>query len=744
MAIDNRLIALTSLNQFFVDKDTGAPLSGGTLEFYRDKNNAASKNVYKLDGTQPDYSYTNIGAVITLGADGTAQDSSGNNIIIYGFPYTDTPSETSTTLDLYYIVCKDSGGAIQWTRDAIPTITSEGDILDEDLPTSNQISNPQFSRTFLNSGSNAITIQSKTNYEVSIAPDWTLVLTGTGTVTVTQTAVSGSSDLPTLAPFYLSVAVGAGITQCLLRQRLNNNSGLWGESSTFSTNTGRLSSYVVAKADSSRNISFYYKDNSQTAAVLQTMSLTTSWQAFSEVVDIDETLSSTTSSTGYVDLYFDISTGATLDVTSVQVIPAPTSTTSAAIPYDQRSSNRELAYMSDYYTPALSNRGTGNILIGWDFPVNPNQLRLASSTITANSASSAGAYVWDQTICGRAGSDITFARTALTGGIRFTTTGATSSLTMIQYLEPETASALQGQELSVNVNAYTSGATDVVGRIYLVYAESTASIPSLLTSTVIGSTTTEGIFTPTATGWTLVPRQYMPTPEFTLNVAIGRDTLKTSTTDFGFNGWLMDGQLSGNPSYLAIVVTFEMPTSGTNLNVDSINLTTGSIPSRPIPMSKSQVLSQCQRYYEKSYNQTTTPGTAVGSNNTSANAVRFPIYSMMYQDSGGTNVGNALRCTWGIEYKTEKRATPTVTIYSPAGTSDRLQLLYRAGAASIDVVTDTVSSTYTARDSSTKRISYTTANSAVFDTYTPTFGANGFRTYEGVFHYVADARLGIV
>ena len=742
MAIDNRLIALTSLNQFFVDKDTGAPLSGGTLEFYEDADHTTAKNVYKLSGTQPAYSYTSLGAVVTLGADGTAQDSSGNNIIIYGFPYTETPNEASTTLDLYYIVCKDSGGAIQWRRDAIPTITSEGDILDEDLPSSNQISNPQFSKVFLNSGSNAIAVQSVTNFEVNIAPDWVLVLTGTGTVTVTRTPVRGSDDFPTLPPFYLSVAVGSGITSCLLRQRLKDNSSLWGNSSTYSTNTGRVSTYVVAKADSSRNIKFYYKDNSQSAVTLQTMALTTSWSTFGAVTDINSSLSTVNSSEGYVDLYFDISTNATLYLTSVQLVPAPTSSQSGVIPYDQRSSNRELAYMGDYYLDALSKRGTSNILIGWDFPLNPAQPGL-TGTISSDSTSALGAYTWDQTICARAGSNISYARSSLTNGMQFTTTGATSSLTMIQYLDPTLIYELQGEELSVNVVAHTAANEDVVGRIYLVYAPSSSSIPAL--STTIGTTTTGGVFTPTPeTGWVTIPRQYLPTPQFTVNTAIGRQTLTDNTIDFGFNGWKIDGTLAAQPEYFAIVVTFEIPTSGTVLTVDSINMSVGSVPSRPFPLSKTQVVQQCERYYEKSYAESVTPGTAVGNNNSSQNAVRFPIYSMMYQNTSNANVGNALRCTWGIDYKTEKRAAATVTTYLPDGTSGRIRILYRQGGASTDLDSDVVSTIYSIRDSSTKRISYTPLNSAVFDTYTPTFGANGFRTYEGVFHYVADARLGIV
>jgi len=735
MAIDNRLIALTSLNQFFVDKDTGAPLSGGTLEFYEDADHTTAKNVYKLSGTQPSYSYTSLGAVVTLGADGTAQDSSGNNIIIYGFPYTDTPSETSTTLDLYYIVCKDSGGTIQWTRDAIPTITSEGDILDEDLPTSNQISNPQFSKVFLNTGSNAITVSSVTNHEVNIAPDWVLVLSGTGTVTVTRTSVSGSDDLPTLPSFYLSVAVGSGITSCLLRQRLKDNSGLWGNSSTYSTNTGRVSTYVVAKADASRNIKFYYKDNAQSAVTLQTMELTTTWGTFGAVADINSSLSSATSLNGYIDLYFDISTNATLYLTSVQLVPAPTSSQSGVIPYDQRSSNRELAYMGDYYLDALSKRGTSNILIGWDFPLNPAQPGL-TGTISSDSTSAAGAYTWDQTICARAGSNISYARSSLTNGMQFTTTGATSSLTMIQYLDPTLIYELQGEELSVNVVAHTAANEDVVGRIYLVYAPSSSSIPTL--STTIGTTTAGGVFTPTATGWVTIPRQYLPTPQFTVNTAIGRQTLTDNTIDFGFNGWKIDGTLAAQPNHFAIVVTFEIPTSGTVLTVDSINMSVGSVPSRPLTLSKTQVVQQCQRYYEKSYNEGTTPGTSAASTAfiKPQNVIVFNV---------GSNSMFHQRTPFTIDFQTTKRANPTVTLYSPsAGTSGRLDIVTNVNNTFSSPTVDVISTNWAETKKSHRCVSYEPKVTTLSGFGAVPTDVNNTGQATANIHFVADARLGVV
>ena len=84
MSLDERYVPLTSLNQYFVDKDSGLPLAGGQLLFYKDSSPSTGKDVYQLAGTYGNYSYVSVTNEITLSSVGTIQDSGGNNILLYG------------------------------------------------------------------------------------------------------------------------------------------------------------------------------------------------------------------------------------------------------------------------------------------------------------------------------------------------------------------------------------------------------------------------------------------------------------------------------------------------------------------------------------------------------------------------------------------------------------------------------------------------------------------------------------
>ena len=43
MALDSRYVTTTSLEEYFVDKDDGTPLAGGTITFFEDDNRAVPK-----------------------------------------------------------------------------------------------------------------------------------------------------------------------------------------------------------------------------------------------------------------------------------------------------------------------------------------------------------------------------------------------------------------------------------------------------------------------------------------------------------------------------------------------------------------------------------------------------------------------------------------------------------------------------------------------------------------------------
>ena len=185
MTLDARYFVTADLEEYFVDKDSGLPLAGGTISFYRDVSRSTPKTVYQLSGSPPDYTYTPLPNALTLSSVGTVQNAGGDNVVIYYFPYDDEGN-----LDLYYISVKDSNGVEQFTREAWPNVTADSNPTQNDFAISNQISNSQFTQVFINEGQSTVyTVSSATNQVFAFAPDWDFVISGTGTVTVQRIAL---------------------------------------------------------------------------------------------------------------------------------------------------------------------------------------------------------------------------------------------------------------------------------------------------------------------------------------------------------------------------------------------------------------------------------------------------------------------------------------------------------------------------------------------------------------------------
>lgn len=130
MTLDTRYIPDTSFQTGILDKDTAFPLAGGILKFYEDDSRTTPKEVFALSGAPPNYSYVSLGTEITLSSIGTTQDSGGNDIPIYFFPY-----DASGNLQLYYFTVESSGAIFQFSREGQPNLAPEA------LPTENNVVN---------------------------------------------------------------------------------------------------------------------------------------------------------------------------------------------------------------------------------------------------------------------------------------------------------------------------------------------------------------------------------------------------------------------------------------------------------------------------------------------------------------------------------------------------------------------------------------------------------------------------
>lgn len=118
------LIAAPILQDYFVDKTTGAPLAGGIVKLFQDTSRTTLKNWYYQTGTPGNYSFIALDNPMTLSSVGTPQDPNGNDIIPFFYPY----SESNDTIvqpyfiQIYSVNPDGSPALLQETRENFPFI----------------------------------------------------------------------------------------------------------------------------------------------------------------------------------------------------------------------------------------------------------------------------------------------------------------------------------------------------------------------------------------------------------------------------------------------------------------------------------------------------------------------------------------------------------------------------------------------------------------------------------------------
>lgn len=728
MPLDERYFVTADLEEYFVDKDSGLPLAGGTLTFYRDVARTTPKQVFQLTGAPPNYTYTALPDPVILSSVGTVQDAGGDNVVIYYFPY-----DAEGNLDLYYIVCRDSNGVEQFTREAWPNITAADNPVNADFPVQNQISNAQFTQVFVNENQSTVyTVSAATNQEFIFAPNWTFVISGTGTVTVQRIAIAGNDNVVTSPPYVLDVTLSGGITDCKLRQRFNVNSGLWASTTNEQI---FLAGTLIARNENAgtTGIQMIYAESSGGLPVIIVDAAfdNSGYQLLAGVTSavIPTSTNTDMGNDGYVDVYLSFNPSSHVRISSIQVVPTFNEAGGNFLQYDANSSNREQAFMGDYYIPRLNSRPTASLLTAWDFPLNPFQFA-ASGNIGATAA-----YIIDQTIALRGASGaVAYARDSVTNGLALTTAGTNDAFYLMQYLSGANAKKMIGTRLSVNANAYrTSVSDDVTMRIYLFRAPSTASIPTLPTS--IGTVSTSGAFTLTAAGWTEISRSGLDTATAVLPHVATNPDINNTDNDMQFTGWeITDSTQLSNTQYFAIVVTFAYADASTGITINSVSLTPGDIPARPAPQPFNEVIAECEYYYEKSYDQGVYAGAA------SSNGA---IVIDQGQSQSGGHI-NALPLVIPIRYQNIKRVAVTSTFYALDGTSGDVTISFQQTSNSLGTSDVAVSGNWTLANNGMNGFLLSPVDvSTILAFKTPNIGVQVFEV-STAFHFVADARLGIV
>lgn len=743
MALDPHYITDGPLEEAFLDKTSGLPLAGGTITFYRDISRSTKKTVYQLTGAPPNYEYVALDNPLTLSSIGVVQNDGGDNVVIYYYPYLDD----GVTTDLYYVVVKDADGVDQFTREAWPNgVIAEQIDGEGGAPVQNQISNPQFTKILINDvpgltpSTTTYTVSSATNEVFAFAPDWNFIISGTGTVTVSRIAIAGTAQVPTSPPYVIQVAVSSGVSSCYLSQRFNTNSGLW---SSTTSDTLYLSTALLVRNElgADTSIQMYYHASSGTATLvpifdeaIPTGASYTLYTGSSEVpMPVSDNANSGTS--GYVDIYISFASNSTVQISSVQVVPSFNSIAAPVFQYDETSANRDQALLGSYYIPRNVISPIPSLLTAWDFPLNPAQFG-AVKTITSGTPD----YVWDQTICDSASGNVAVARNSITNAIQFTPASANSAMYMIQYLTGAQAKEMLYTRLSSNISAYLTASAGVVTIKAQLFLGTAASVVPILPAS-LGTIAIDGTFTKTASGWTEIARSG-------LDAARAQVLANTpvASNDIQFTGWeaIDSGQLSDTDKF-AMVVTLSWTTAPV-INVLSVSLNKGDLPTRPAAMSASDVLSQCQYYYEKSYNQGINPGIA-----------SLPGVLIRQQGanptSDGTHTDIATR-SFGITYDIPKRVAPTVILYSPVtGASATVSYTYSFNG----VIETGIGYPYEQglqTGSNPNIIGWVQTSNGMFGVYYFSNSQILIQTVAGVqngtdetyitFHFTADSRLGII
>lgn len=645
MALDPRYVVDLSLENVFINKDTGLPLANGTIEFWEDNNRNSPKSVYQLSGAPPNYTYTALPNPITLNAIGVAQNVGGDNVAVYYYPYDSFGNE-----QLYYVVVKDQFGVVQFTREAWPNEPIGGINPGTVAPGSfvNMLTNPGFvDVNFDPSQTLTLTIGGAVANEVfPIAPGWDLVITTTGASapTVQRVANTGTQGSSTNPDYTLVLKPGGNTTLFQLRQRLTNDTNVW--AATPALQFGYVASSVSFGPIPAQITMQYVPSAGTPTTLLNATNNTGTFATFDDTVQLPAANNPQNADVAYVDIVLNLPTTTTVELSSVQAIGLYTNITQ--VPYDQQPANRQRDYMAHYYKPQLAYKPIPSYLIGWDFPKNPAQF--LGDTVSPTTPVSIGAnkskYVWDQTIIFQSVNDSIGVSRGTDGSLEIEAQIA-GQVAVIQYLDQVTARQILNGRASVYLSGYTSVAAGLRGIVSL-YATTDVSLPDIKTpnfNSIVATLAASGKpATFNGVGWSEVPRK----------LGNASFLLSTDSQEFYLNGWDLEGAAPTNTAtYFAIVIGFPTLALNETINLYAVSLCPGDMATKPAPKTDQETTIDCNRFYWKTFNPGTVPAENAG---VGTGDYRWTVT----QVDAGDNYSPS------IIFPAPMVSTPAITFYNPA------------------------------------------------------------------------------
>lgn len=659
MSINLLYVPLFTIEEVILDKDTGLPLAGGVVSFYRDSQRATPKSVFQIAGTSPNYTFTDVGSVLTLGISGTFVDGSGDPFVPYAYPY-----DADGNVDLYYVTVESAGSVDQFTREAVPYLAGTNIPSNQRSSTENELSNTQFVEILFPTSGSTILNVTGSNTVTPIAPNWDIVSSGTGTLTL-QRLEPTASAIDTNPAYALSIAASAALgSEVTLRQRLNNTPSIM--RGGFAS--GSLTVAVLSGGGS--NISMTYAPSTGTStAVIPSTSIVAdgSYHVIANNAAIPQQVNDP-ASTGYIDINITIPTSRTIAISSIQLVGTEVA---VDIPYDEQTTERQKDHLFHYYEDGLIFKPTPSYLVGWDFPLNPAQIFGNGGTVAAQAVgANKSYYAWDQSIVFQTNdSGITTTRNKNEYGICFTPT-VNGQVALIQYLDGRQVGNILREQISVNIKANCALGTTLKCTVSLWYTKGSA-LPNIADGTnnsIVATLDANGkpatFNNPTGGTWIEVPKTSAQDAVFTL----GPDVI-----DYGFNIWNLNNLTEArDATFFAIVIgTASMDSiTAPSPQFISVGMCSGSIPTIPAAQTPDEVLRECQYYYEKSYSPDTVAGSAtqLGVNQ----AITVPPVSV------GGGVEQMHVSSFYLRYKQTKRNSGALVLYSPG---DAAASLFSGGTA---------------------------------------------------------------
>lgn len=702
-------ITAIELEEYFVNKFSGEPLSGGWLYFFEDLQRTTPKNVFTLTGGPPNYTYTSEGAALQLSGAGTVVDNAGNPIKIYYYPF-----DAFGNPQLYYVVCTDANGVQQFVRQAQPNPNGPISGVVNAMGNENMLSNPQFAQINTIPSGQVLNFVGAGTTVFQIAPDWNLNVTstGSGTVTVTRNSIAGSAALPSNPPYTLTITPGANISGMNLTQTLPNNPDIFSPSVAGAQN-GFVNASVLLANNSSVNINYVTSNTSGSAPISQlilTFNNNTGGYAESNAtVQLVPAANPDNGSIGYVQFQVVLNNLVTpTELSNLQLIGLSSNITNVA--YQQTTVNRQIDHLFNYYEPLLVYKNIPSYLVGWDFPFNPAQF-LGYTVNSLNTGPNTSNYIWDQTIVFQSVTN-SFAATTGNGGALTLTTSAATQLAIIQYI-PNTADYSLGRllyhYLSSHIEACTSAGN--IPTTVSIWYTTNGSLPSIAGTgqSFVLTLDANGHPSSVVAGWHEVPlTSNLGTPSFLMQPP-NSQSANLFYNQYQVTGWHLGGVIPNNVTFMAIVVGNGPTPNATSINYQTVSLQPGLIATPPGPKSYAENLIQCQQYYTKTFAPGVIPQQAIGLGHNESHFVST------------NDIATSATSSLVDYFPVEMYSAPTLTTYNPVNANASV---YDASTMADCTI-----------------IGHTTTQRGLTISFNLDAGAHNGAIY--AFHWTADSRLGV-